>query len=175
MPISQTFKNSRLFLHLGFGLIFLTVVTLPIKVQVNVQTSEFPDYEGFNIGLLLAPVIGSYGLASLALGIAESSASKQGIWLYFLPVFILIYIGLAIAVSILYYPVNRENWSWWIYLGLILIPIIITHVVVLLHFTNKEKVTKILENSRIRVPTFIILVAVPLLFVGLMLFQLTIK
>ena len=175
MPLLQAFKSSRLFLYLGFGLVFLTLVSLPIKIKLNVQTPEFPDYEDFNIGLLWAPVIGSCALASLTLGIAESSASKRKAWLYFLPVFILIYIGLAFAVSILYYPVNRENWSWWTYLGLLLIPTIIAHAGALLHFTNKEKLTKVLQNPKIRIPTFAILVAVPLLFAGALLLTLTIQ
>lgn len=172
MQILQTLKSSRLFLYLGVGLVFLTLFSLTIKIQVNVQTPEFPDYEDFNVGLLWAPVIGSYGLAALALGIAESSTSK---WLYFLPVFVFIYVGLAFSVSMLFYPVNRGNWSWWVYLGLILIPNIVAHAVVLLHFTNKEKLSKALENPKIRIPIFVILLAVPLLFAGLMLLTLTIR
>ena len=174
MPFSQAFKSSRLFLYLGLGLVFLTLVSLPIKIKVNVQTPEFPDYEDFNIGLLWAPVMGVYSLASLVLGIAESSASKHGVWLYFLPVFIFIYIGLAFAAGILYYPVNREYWFWWVYLGLVLIPSILAHAVVLLHFTNKEKLVKALENPKIRIPTFVVLTAVPLIFAGVFLLTLTI-
>src|SRR3972149_9436474 len=102
MQLLQTLKSSRLFLYLGLGLVFLTLVSLPIKIQVNVQTPEFPDYEDFNIGLLWAPVIGVYGLASFVLGIAEYSASKRRVWLYFLPIFVCLYIGLAFAASILY-------------------------------------------------------------------------
>jgi len=162
MQLLQTLKSSRLFLYLGFSLVFLTLVSLPIKIKVNVQNPEFPDYEDFNIGLLWAPVIGSYGLASLALGIAESPASKRRVWLYFLPVFIFIYIGLAFAAGTLYY--NRENWFFWFYLGLLLIPSIVAHAVALLHFTNKDKLAKALENPKIRIPTFVVLIAVPLLF-----------
>jgi hypothetical protein len=148
---------------------------LPITIEVNVQSPEFPDYEDFNIGLLFAPVIGSYGLASLVLGIAESSASKQRVWLYLLPIFILIYVSLAFAAGMLFYPVNRENWSWWVYLGLLLIPSTVAHAVALLHFTRKETLAKALENPKIRIPTFVVLMAVPLLFSVALLLTFTVR
>jgi hypothetical protein len=172
MLLSQAFKNPRLFLYLGFSLVFLTLVSLPIKIQVNVQTPEFPDYEDFNIGLLLAPVIGVYGLASLALGITESSGSKQAGWLSFLPVFVFIYIGLAFAASMLLYPINRQNWSWWFYLGLILVPSILAHAAVILHFANRGKLPRTLENPKIKISIFVVLTAVPLLFAAAFLLSL---
>jgi hypothetical protein len=49
MQILQTLKGSRLFLYLGVGLVFLTLFSLTIKIQVNEQTPEFPDYEEFNV------------------------------------------------------------------------------------------------------------------------------
>lgn len=86
------FRSSHLFLYLGFGLLLLSLVSLPIKTEVNFQSPDVQDYEDFNIGFLFALVIGSYGLASLALGVAEVSMSKKKTLLWFLPIFSIIYI-----------------------------------------------------------------------------------
>jgi hypothetical protein len=169
MRFPRVLNSRHLFLYAGFGLIFLTLVVLPIKIQVNVQSPEFPDYEDFNIGVFFAPLIGSYGLACLVLGIAESAVPKQRVWVYLLPIFILIYIGLVFAASILFYPVNRGNWSWWVYLGLLLGPSVLAHAVVLLHFARKETLARALENSKVRIPMFVVLMAVPLLFAAALL------
>jgi hypothetical protein len=175
MRFPRALNSRHLFLYAGFGLIFLTLVVLPIKIQVNVQSPEFPDYEDFSIGLFYAPVIGSYGLACLVLGIAESAAPKQRVWAYLLPIFILIYIGLAFAAAILFYPVNRANWSWWVYFGLLLGPSALAHAVALLHFTRKETLAKALENPKVRIPVFVVLMAVPLLFSAALLFTFIVR
>jgi hypothetical protein len=140
----------------------LALVSLAIKIQVNVQSPEFPDYEDFNIGLLFAPVIGSYGLASLVLGITESSLLRKEILPCLLPVFALLYIGLGFASwMVMNYGVL---WFWRAYFGFILLPFLITHTAVLFYFTKKERLAQILSNIQTRTYAFIALVSVPLFY-----------
>ena len=162
MPLSRTFENPRLFLYLGLGLLILTLFSAPIKIQVNVQTPEFPDYEDFNIGLLFAPIVGAWGLASIALGITESSLSKKRVLLCLLPVFALIYVGLGFASWMVMN--HGMNWFWRAYFGFIFLPFLIGHAAAFYNFTNKEKLVQTLKNTRTRTSVFIALVAVPLLY-----------
>ena len=87
----NTLKNSHQFLYLGFGLFFLALITFPTTIRVPVGA-------GFNtywMGWLLATVIGAWGLASIAFGITESSLPKKEAFVFLLPVFAFLFIGLG--------------------------------------------------------------------------------
>ena len=149
-------------MYLGIGLIVFSLLTLLIKIEVNVQTPDFPDFETFNIGFLFAPLIGSFGLASLALGIAEASLPKKT-RLCFLPIGIV-----YIAASVTVWMAIRFGFNapfWWVYASAFFIAIIIAGFIGVKQFTGKNNVERILPNQMTRIAVFCILVAVPFLFV----------
>ena len=170
---SNMFRSSRLFLYLGFGLILLSLVSSTIKTEVNAQSQDFPDYENFNIGFLFAPVIGSYGLASLALGIAEVSMPKKKTLVCLLPIFSIIYIWTSVIVWMAI-QFGFDAPFWWVYAGIHFIPSIMVSVIGVIQFAKKEYMDRIFKNNIIRKAACTILIAIPLLFVAaLWLFYLT--
>lgn len=155
-------SNSRLFLYIGFGLLVLSLVFLPIKTEVNVQTADFPDYETFNIGFLFAPVIGVWGLMSIAMGILASSWSRTKTVLSITPVFVLIYTGLAFTIwMVLAYG---SVIFWWGYFSLFLVPSIVANIVTILYMSRKNQLLNALNNKKTMIVFSCFIVLVPLIF-----------
>lgn len=165
----RVLKSSRLFLYLGLGLVFLALVTFPTRVMIQVQPGDFDDV---GVGWLFAPIIGVWGLASVALGITEAFLSRKKVLLCLLPVFALIYIGLGFASWMV--MAYGENWFWRVYFGLLLFPCLIANTAGILYLTKKEKLAHTLKNQRTRIITFIALIAVPLLYTAIFLLLFTI-
>jgi hypothetical protein len=158
-------NRSRLFLYSGLFLVFLALVTLPIRIMIQAQLGDF-DYYG--VGWLFAPVIGTWGLTSIALGIMESSRSRKETLACLLPVFTLIYVGLAFASWMVMN--NAMNWFWRLYFGFIFFPFLIGHTAAFFYFTKKEKLARILKNTRTRTYVFIALLAAPLFYTVIFLY-----
>jgi hypothetical protein len=168
---NNVFRSSRLFLYLGFGLILLSLVFLPIMTKVNFGSPDWPDYEDFPIGFILfAPIIGSYGLTSLTLGIAEVSMSKKENLLFFLPIFGLIYIWTSFVVWNVVWNILRLGFDyypfWWLYLIIHLIPSITVSVIGFLNFAKKEYLSRVLKEKVIRIAAFSMIITVPLVYVA---------
>jgi hypothetical protein len=153
----------RLFFYLGLGLIISSFLSLAIRTEVNVQNPDFSDYELLNIGFLFAPVIGSYGLASLMLGVTEVSMSKKKALSCFFPFFGIICVFASFSVW-LAVGLGSIAPFWWIYVGLFFIPAIIVLAVGLAQFTKKKRLNELLKHQIMRKLFFGILLAVPLLF-----------
>jgi hypothetical protein len=140
-------------------MVFLAMVTFPTRIMTEVQPGDFDDV---GVGWLFAPIIGAWGLTSVALGIAESSLPRKEILLCLLPVFALLYIGLGFASwMVMNYGVL---WFWRAYFGFILLPFLIAHTAVFFYFTKKERLAQVLSNIRTRTYALIALVSVPLLY-----------
>ena len=73
---STLFRSSHLFFYVGIALVLLSLVFLPSKIRVG-GTPEQVDVDYYSVGWLYAPTIGSYGLASLMLGVIEVSISTK--------------------------------------------------------------------------------------------------
>jgi hypothetical protein len=162
---SSVFRASRLFLFLGLGLILLSLASLLIKVEINVQNPEFPKYEDFNLGFFLAPVLASYGLTSLALGAAEASMTNRRKVGYLLPVLALIYVFTAVTVW-LATRYGFDNPFWWVYAGIQSVPSIIVTAVEAIQLVKKEHLNRVSQNRSVRLAGFFILTAIPLLYVA---------
>jgi hypothetical protein len=120
------------------------------------------NFNTYSIGWLIAPVIGAWGLASIALGITESSLSRRNVLLCLLPVFALILVGLGFASwMVMNYG---ENMFWRTYFGFFLFPCLIAGTVSFFYFTKKEKLAQTFQNLQVRVYVLVALVAVPLLY-----------
>jgi hypothetical protein len=161
------FKTSRLFLLLGLGLMLLSLASLLIKVEINVQNPEFTKYEEFNLGFFLAPVLASYGLASLALGTAEASMPNRRKAGYLLPVFSIIYVFTAVTIW-LATRYGFDNPFWWIYAGVQSVPSIIVTAVGAIQLVNKEHLNRVSQNRSVRLAGFFILTAIPLFYVAIL-------
>ena len=155
-------SNSHLFLYIGFGLLALSLVFLPIKSEVNVQTADFPDYETFNIGFLFAPIIGVWGLTSIAIGILASSRSRTKTVLSIIPVFVLIYTGLAFTIwMVLAYG---SVIFWWGYFSLFLVPSTIIAIISVFYLLNKEVLLDALKNPKSIIAISCLIILVPLIY-----------
>ncbi len=161
----SVFKASRLFLLLGLALFLLSLASLWIKVEINVQSPEFPDYEDFNLGFFFAPVLASYGLASLALGAAESSMPNRRKLGYLLPSFIIIYALTAVTIW-LATRYGFDDPFWWFYAGVQSVPSIIVTAAGVIPIIKKEHLNGVLQEHSVRLAVFFTLTAIPLLYVA---------
>lgn len=161
---NSMFRPSRLFLFLGLGLILLSLASLLIKVEINVQSPDFPDYEDFNIGFFFAPVLASYGLASLALGVAETSVTNRRKLSYLLSVFI-IYMFTAVTVW-LATRYGFDNPFWWVYACVQSLPSIIVTAAGVIPLVKKEQLNRVSQHYMVKIAVFITLIAVPTIYVA---------
>lgn len=161
MLLPNFVRSSRLFLYLGFGLIFLALICLPAMVRVVVQP-EVMEYSHMAYGLIFAPIIGLWGLTSLALGIAESIISKR-VLAYLITLLCLVNGISALMIWGAYSasPVLLLTW-----LGFYYTPCIVANMTGLLYFTKREKLTKTLKNPKIRMLLIITFTTVPILIAG---------
>lgn len=154
--------NPRVFYYSGLLLILLAFALLPTQITVRVKHSPQGETETMGFGWTLAPVVGTWGFATLLLGAAESLTPGLKSTARSLPALLLIYSALAYAtwMAIRYgqYP------FWWIHFGLILAPSILATSVAALHFRRGEKLASILSNQKIRALILTVIFVVPLLF-----------
>jgi hypothetical protein len=169
MSANAKFKGSRSFLYLGLGLVLLTLVCLPITIRVQlVDGVNLPlifDPSGvdaeFKAGLVIAPIFGVWGIASLILGITDLSLKKKA--LYYLPLFALNY---PLATFMAWVAINYRIYFsfWWIYFGLFLAPIIGMTVFGLPYLKRREKIERTLNNQKTRNVIFCFIAALPLFY-----------
>src|SRR3990170_8672108 len=163
---SAMLKSSRIFLYLGCGLILLALLLLPTKTAVMIGV----DLDYYWTGWLFAPVLGAWGIVSLAIWLSESSKSRgkvlQGLMLLCVP----IYLCLAFAASILIYV--RGNWFWLVFFSLILVPCVIVSGVAILFLRKKQRLVRVFQHPKVRIFPLSMLTAVPLLYTTIFLFPL---
>jgi hypothetical protein len=159
------FSSSRLFLCLGIALVILAVITFPTKIPLQAQPGDV-DY--YSVGWLFAPIIGIWGLASVVLGLVQSSLPKRKIEAYFLPLLVVVTVGLAYAAYLavvfgsgIIRSVGHGEPFWWLYFGLVLAPSVLIYASATKFFRAKENV-ELLKNKKLRSATFVTLAAVPL-------------
>jgi len=162
-------NNPRLFLYLGFGLIFLALICFPARVWVVVQP-ETPEIDLIHMGPIIAILIGVWSFPNLFLGIMESFKSKKATlpWLTsilclanaFLALFLWGQIGLwhgrELQMLLSYSP--------------FLAPGVMVNMIWLFYLAKGEKLDKALKNLIVRLPLLGILVIIPLLFAIRLLF-----
>ena len=163
-------RNSRLFLYLGFGLIFLGLVCLPAKVKVVVQP-EVMETELWHMGPIFAILIGVWSFPSLLLGIIESSMSKKKILSWFTLILCLASIVLVSSVwdAIRFWRSILVRWL--LSYSPLLTPCIIANIIGFIYFIKKAKLVKALTNLKIRVLSIILLLVIPLLLATMLMYM----
>ena len=156
---------SRLFIYLGIALIVLAFVSFPMRIPLQAQPGDV-DY--FSVGWLFAPIIGIWGLASIVLGLVQSSSPKTIIESYLLPVVAVVTVGLAYATYMvtvfglgIMRSVGRGEPFWWLYFILVLVPSVLIYASTI-KFLKSEKEPIFLMNNKVKAATFVILAGVPL-------------
>lgn len=153
-----------MFLYLGFGLILLALICLPVRVRCVVQP-EVMEYDEWHLGPIFTFLIGFWSLGSLVLGIVESSLSKRVVLSCLIPILTLMNI---VSASLLWFQAvafGSLSPSRWIILGLfLLLPTILTNIVGLFYLIKRAELTKALNNLRTRFFLLILLIMVPSFF-----------
>jgi len=152
------FKGSRLFVYLGFGLVFLALFCLPAKVRVV----HGIDVDVMYIGPIFALLIVAWSFPSFALGVVESFTSKKAVLAGFTPTLSLANIVLA---SIIWQYVT---FSYTDIASLLpfFVPCVIADIIGLCYFVKGREAANTLKNPKIRMPIVIALVAFPVLVVA---------
>jgi hypothetical protein len=153
-----------MFVYLGVALFVLAVVTFPTHAQAA-------DSDYYGVGWLFAPIIGVWGLASLVLGLVQSSQPKSKVEAYLLLISALLFVGFAFAafMAVIYgvgivQSVARGEPFWLIYFGFVLVPGLIAGVSTYKYLKSKEKESRVLMDKKVKAVTFVLLAAVPLLY-----------
>jgi hypothetical protein len=157
-----------MFVYLGVALVVLAVVTFPARVMLHAQAAD-SDYYG--VGWLFAPIIGVWGLASLVLGLVQSSQPKSKVEAYLLPISVVLFVGFAFAAFMaavygvgIVRSVGHGEPFWLIYFGFVLGPSLIAGASTYKYLKSKEKENRLLLDKKVRAVTFVLLAAVPLLY-----------
>lgn len=165
MPLRSFIRNPRLFLYLGFVLVLLALVSLPARVPVVVQP-DTPETELLQLGPVIAILVGSWGLPSFLLGVVESSLGKNA---FLFASILVLCLANAILASSIWDAVRfwRGMLLQWLFsYAPLLAPCVVTNTIGLVYLTEKAKLTKTLENPRVRTLMAIALASVPLVLAG---------
>lgn len=148
-------KSSRLFLHLGLGIVLLALACLPAKARVVYGV----DLDIIYMGPIFTLLIGIWSFPSLLLGTIESSTSEKTVLLRFTSILFIANIALALMVS------QQVRFPYSDIMPF-LAPCIVTDIIALCHFITGQKIATILKNLRIRVLLIITLAAFPILVIA---------
>lgn len=165
----RVFTSSTIFLVLGIALFVLALFSFPTRVEF-VDQQELGHSEHYNIGWLFAPIIGVWGLASLALGLVQSTKPKWRVAPLLLLLSALVCVGLSFAFyMVIFYglgivsSVGRGEPLFLLYFGLVLTPsiIILTSTVKFLK-AGEKAIFQV--RAKVKAAVFVVLAAVPLTY-----------
>ena len=161
-----------MFLYLGIALIALAVFIFPMRIPIEAQPGDV-DY--FSVGWLFAPIIGIWGLASIVIGLVQSSQPKRKTESYLSIILAVVTVSLAYAAYLLIVfgsgiisGVGRGEPFFWVYFGLVLAPSLLIYASSI-RFLRSEERLEFLTNQKVRLATFITLAAVPLSYTAVFL------
>lgn len=161
--------SSRAFLLLGLTLVTLAFIAFPTRVKLTDQ-GAIGGSEHYNVGWLFAPIIGVWGLASVALGLIQSSMSKRRVEYYLLLILVVVCTGLAFAgfMAIVYgsgivMSVGRGEPLFLVYFGLVLVPSSII-MISTARFMKMGGKANLLVNKKVRSAVLFFLAAAPLTY-----------
>jgi len=161
-----------MFLYLGIALILLAVVCLPIRIPIQGQPGDV-DY--FSMGWLFAPIIGVWGLASIVLGLVQSSKPKRKIESYLSFILAVVTVSLAYAAYLVIVfglgilrSVGRGEPFFWVYFSLVMAPSLLIYAYSI-RFLRSEERLDFLTNQKVRIASFVVLTAVPLSYIAIFL------
>ena len=169
------FTNSRIFLCLGISLLVFAATTFPMKVPVNPQPKDIGQY--MDVGWWFAPIVGIWGLASIVLGVVQSSLPKRTIKYCLITLLALFTISLGYVTCMvpafnrfLIRGVISGNPFYLLRLGLILVPSLLIYAAAI-NFLKPKYPIDFLKNYRLRVMTVSTMAAVPILYASLSILQ----
>jgi len=172
MRTLTSFVGSRMFLYLGIALIALAVFTFPTTIPIEAQPMD-TDY--YSVGWLFAPIIGIWGLASIVLGLVQSSKPKRRIESYLSLILIVVTVSLAYAAYLVIVfgsgiisSAGRGDPFFWVYFSLVLAPSLLIYASSIRFLRSKERIV-FLANQKVRVATFVAFAAVPLSYTAIFL------
>ncbi len=167
--LGRRLADSQAFLLLGLVLIVLAFIAFPTRVEFGDQ-GAIGGSEHYNVGWLFAPIIGIWGVASIALGLIQSSMPKHRIEYYLMLILVVVCTGLAFAgfMTIVYgsgiiMSVGRGEPLFLIYFALVLVPSLII-MASTVGFMKMGKRADFLVNKKVKVAVFFLLAAVPLTY-----------
>jgi hypothetical protein len=147
----------------------LAVVSFPTRVEFADQ-GEVGGSEHFNVGWLFAPIIGAWGLASLALGLVQSTRERSRVERLLLLLSAIVCIGLAFAFCMavafglgIVASVGRGEPLFLLYLGLVLAPSIIILTSTFKFLRAGEKAI-FQVRGKVKAAVFAVFAAVPLTY-----------
>jgi len=157
-------RSSRLFLYLGVGLVLLALVCLPVKVRYVVQPKVM-EYEEWHLGPVFAFLIGFWAVASLVLGVMESSLSKRAVVSCLMPILCLVNTVSVFALWLQAVAFGSLSHSGWIILSLLIVlPTVLMDVAGVSYLVHRAELAKALNNPRIRFFLLALLATVPSFF-----------
>ena len=164
-----SFTSSRIFLYLGIGLVALAFISFPTRVTFGDQQAVGRS-EDYSVGWLFAPIIGVWGLASIALSLIQSSMPKQRAETYLLFIDAVVCVGLAFASymvivfgSGIITSVGRGEPLFLLYFGLVLAPSLII-LASTVKFLRAGEHASFLVSHKVRAALLVLLAAVPLTY-----------
>ncbi|MFB3888879.1 MAG: hypothetical protein ACE14S_05260 [Candidatus Bathyarchaeia archaeon] len=175
MTPERLFTSSRVFLILGVALLVLAAVSFPTRIVVG-DMAEPMGYDKVNVGWLFAPVVGVWGLASLVMGLAQSSAPRSRVEPFLLLILALVsagaayagYLAFAFGTPLLHLAAEP---FFWLYFTLCLVPAIVVYVFGFRYFRAKER-GELLARKKTKVMAFAATLTVPVSYFAAMLFYL---
>jgi hypothetical protein len=163
------FTSSNIFLLLGIALFVVALVAFPTRVEFVDQ--QAPGHsEDYSVGWLFAPIIGVWGLASLALGLVQSTRPNGQVAQLLLLLSLLVCVGLSFAAyMVIVYgfgivaSVGRGEPLFLLYFGLVLAPslIILTSTVKFLR-AGERAIFQV--SKQVKAAVFVVLAAVPVTY-----------
>ncbi len=172
MSIRQRLKSSQLFTLAGVVLVVLAFVTFPTKVMLQAQSGDEDD---FLVGWLLSPIIGVWGLAAINLGFVQSSMPRRKAESYLLFILSLVCMALAYGAYLavvfgsgLISSVGRGEPFFLLFFGLVLVSSLVTIASSVKFFKAGDKQV-FLVSKRAKAATLLSMVAVPLVYTGILL------
>lgn len=169
MLTKHVFSSSNVFLLLGIALFVAALVAFPTRVEFVDQ--QAPGHsEDYSVGWLFAPIMGVWGLASLALGLVQSTRPKLYVARLLLLLSALVCVGLSFAAyMVIFYgfgimaSVERGEPLFILYFGLVLAPslVILASTVKFLR-AGERAIFQV--NKRVKAAVFVVLAAVPLTY-----------
>lgn len=113
-------------------------------------------------------IIGIYGLASIVLGLVQSSSPKGRIKSYLLPLLAVVSVGLAYAAYLVVVfglgivrSAGRGEPFFWLYFGLVLAPSLLIYASAIKFLKSGGRIG-FLANRKVQAALFVVLAAVPL-------------
>jgi hypothetical protein len=164
-----SFTSSRVFLLLGIALVVIAFVAFPTRVEFG-DRGELAGSEHYNVGWLFSPIIGVWGLASIALGLVQSSLPRRNVESYLLFILAVVAVGLSFAgyMAVFYgsgivASVGRGEPFFWVYFSLVLAPSLII-MASTVKFLKAGENANFLTSKKVRAILLVTLATVPLAY-----------